>query len=1001
MPASAQDQAIPSKKLLILYSFDNDQEIYSGFDHVLRTQLRMRVSGRVEFYTEYLDLVRFPSQEHAQDMVKLLALKYSQRKPDLIIPVSFGAIQFLLNDGKDLFPGIPMVALFNQRRLEDLKTYLARNPAVSMTGVSSADDPAGTVDLALKLQPDTEHIAVVVGSSYLEKYWLDQLHQDLEPFAEKVDLRFLADLPINELLSRVAQLPPHTIILSTFFFQDQTGQFLRPEEVSDLMAQTAHAPIYGIYSNYIGHGVVGGRMTDSAITGRKAADLAIAVLNGQSAGSIPFVKDDSLQDMVDGRQLHRWDISESRLPPGVVELYREPSAWERYRTLILLVTSVGILQTFLIFALILNIRRRRNAEKGLLREKSLADAVIEGLPGIFVLQDEAGKNLRWNRNMDSISRYNPSDVHSLGNVAEHDRERVGQARERVFRNGTAHTEADMLVGGGKTTTFYITGVRVELEGKPHVAAIGLDVTERKLAEEALRRSEAAIRSLVENAPYGIATISVRQDCFVHANPAMVKLLGYKSEAELQALQLSRDVYTDSDGNSFRAQPTRADFFNSIEFKWKRRDGKDVIVRASGRRIAQETALGDLIEIIAEDVTARHSLEEQLRHSQKMEALGQLSGSVAHDFNNLLSVIIGYSEILSANPVVQDHGKAHLETIKKAAERAVSLTAQLLAFSRRQVMQPSVVHLNAVVRETEKMLRRLMRENVAHKVILDPELWKTRADPGQMVQVIMNLAINARDAMPKGGELTVMTRNVTFTDFTHFGEADVPPGQYVLLSVSDTGIGMNEATRARVFEPFFTTKAIGKGTGLGLATVYGIIKQSGGYIFVESVVGKGSTFTIYLPALDQSAGCVSETVDEAPAHINVNNSETLLVVEDEHSFRELLRDGLQSKGYKVLVAANGIEALRVAEQFEGEIRVLVTDVIMPHMSGPELASALKSVRPNTAVLYMSGYTDDKTSDEPASEVTLMQKPFYIDDIARKIREVLAERVSPLRNPDRLP
>ena len=985
--ASGQDADPPPKRVLILYSFDNEQGIYSGFDYVLRSQMRMRVPARIEFYTEYLDLVRFPTHEHTQEMVKLLALKYGQRKPDLIVPVSYSAIQFLLNEGSSLFPRTPIVGLFNERRLDELKAYLARSPAANITGVTSRDDLAGTVDLALKLQPDTQHIAVIVGGSWLEKYWLDQLHQDLDRYAERVDLRFIANLPMSELRARVAALPPHTIILSTFFFQDSTGQFLLPEEALDLIEQDAHAPVYGIYSNYIGHGVVGGRMTNSEITGRRAADLSVAVLNGQNASSIPFVRDDSVRDTVDFRQLRRWGISESRVPSGTLELYREPSVWEQYRTLIIAVTSIGILEAVLIVALIFNIQRRRNAEMALLREKSLADAVIEGLPGVFVLQDSSGKNLRWNRNMEMAVRNHPDQVGRLGNVADYDRERADRAREEVFRRGSAHIEADMLIEGGKTAPYYITGVKVALEGEPHLAAIGIDLTERKQAEEALRRSEAAIRSLVENAPYGIATIGVRVDRFVHANPAMVKLLGYKSEAELQTLTLSRDLYADSDYGS-RNQPTRADFFSAVEFTWKRKDGKPVNIRASGRRIIQEPSEGDLIEIIAEDVTARRSLEEQLRHAQKMEALGRLSGSIAHDFNNLLSVIIGYCEILSAHPKFEGQTKAHLETIKKAGERAVSLTAQLLAFSRRQVMQLSVVSPNSLIYETKRMLQRLLREDVEIVTSLEPALWKVRADSGQIVQVIMNLAINARDAMPKGGTVTIKTANIVFEESENLSGIDVAPGHYVMLTVNDTGIGMEQETLKKVFEPFFTTKTEGKGTGLGLATVYGIVKQSGGYIFVDSEPERGSTFTIYLPALDQATEVVSTSPKLADHSDSGLHAATLLVVEDEKTFRDLLRDGLQAKGYNVVEAANGLDAIRLVERFGGEIHMLITDVIMPHMSGPELVSILRKKSPAMHILYMSGYADDSGGRETISdEATLMQKPFYIDQLAGKIREIL--------------
>jgi two-component system cell cycle sensor histidine kinase/response regulator CckA len=987
--AWAQDSGHPPKRVLLLYSFDNEEGIYTGFDQSLRSRLRSGLRDRVEFYTEHLDLVRFPAPAHKANLVKLLQLKYSEQKPDLIVPVSYSALQFLLTDGKNLFPGAPVVTLFNVRRLDELKQRIASGTAGrSITGVASTDEPARTLDLILQLQPDTRRIVVVGGSSSVDKYWIDQLQHDLPPHEQTAQLTYLTELTMNDVLKRVAGLPPHTVILSTYFFEDASGQFFLQEEALDLITHAADVPVYAIYSNYIGHGVVGGRMTDPENLGRRIAGLAERVLNGENPASVPIVVDDSAQNTVDWRQLQRWNISEKRLPPLAAELFREPSVWEHYRFAIVAVITLGILETALVLALLVTVRRRKRAERALLREKTLADAVIESLPGVFFLQDRAGKNLRWNKNAESVARFAPADVSPTGNVADKHKGALQRAKDEVFERGSSHVEVDMLVRDGGIAPHYFSGVRVELEGQLYLAAVGFDLTESRQAEEAVRRSEAELRSFVENAPYGIGTIAVQQDRFLHANPALVKLLGYKSEGEILALTVSRDLYLDGNAGGFHAQPTRADFFSAVEFTWKRKDGKPVMVRASGRRMSTPGG-GDTIEIIAEDVTARRSLEEQLHHAQKMEALGHLAGSVAHDFNNLLGVIIGYSELLSAEPGSQGAMGIKLETIKKAGMRAASLTSQLLAFSRRQVLQPRVLNLNSLVAETQKMLQRLVGEDIEQRIVLDPALRRTKADPGQMVQVIMNLAVNARDAMPTGGKLTIETANVNFEDATSFYGVAVPPGEYVALSVRDTGTGMDAETQAHIFEPFFTTKPAGKGTGLGLATVYGIVKQSGGYVFADSELAKGTTFKVYLPQVNHPVDPTSPKV--VPAALS-SQSETLLVVEDEPAFRDLLHEGLQSKGYQVLVASNGVEALQIAEQHQGSIRVLITDVIMPQMNGPELAKGLRKVRHDTEVLYMSGYADDKVAaiSGPDGELMLIQKPFYIDDLVRKIQEILRRK-----------
>jgi two-component system, cell cycle sensor histidine kinase and response regulator CckA len=841
---------------------------------------------------------------------------------------------------------------------------------------------------------------VVVGCSPVEKFWVDQLKQDFQPYRQRVEVDFLTGMTMTDVLTKVSELPPHSMVLNTFFFEDAKGQFFLEEEALDLVAVAAHAPVYAIYSNDIGHGVVGGRMTDPENAGRQIASTAARVLRGENAAGIPIAFDNSARDTVDWRQLQRWHIGENRLPPAAVELFREPSLWERYRYLIGAGISLCIVETVLVLTLLFSVQRRKHAEKALRREKALAEAVIESLPGVFFLQDRAGKNVRWNTNAERLARYAPAETAVLGNVADKYKEAAQRAKDEVFERGSSQLEADFLVRGGGTAPYYFTGVRLELEGNPYLATVGIDLTENKRAEEAVRRSEAELRSFVENAPYGIGTIAVQWDKFVHANPALVKMLGYRSEAEVLALTVSRDLYLDRHAGGFRAQPTLADFFNAVEFTWKRKDGKPVVVRASGRRLSSEESGGDVLEIIAEDVTARKLLEDQLRHAQKLEALGQLAGSVAHDFNNLLGVIIGYSELLSADLGSEGPVNSRLESIKKAGMRAASLTSQLLAFSRRQVLQPRVLNLNSLVTETQKMLQRLMGEDIEQHIVIAPALGKTKADPGQIVQVIMNLSVNARDAMATGGKLTIETANVSFTDVTSFDGVAVPQGQYVMLSVSDTGTGMDAETRERLFEPFFTTKPEGKGTGLGLATVYGIVKQSGGYVFAESELRKGTTFKVYLPQVDlpvEESSLASAQMAYPPS-----DSETLLVVEDERAFRDLLREGLQSRGYHVLVASNGVDALQVAERYSGRIRLLITDVIMPQMSGPELARCLTKVRSNIGVLYMSGYADDKVGNISDSDDgnTLLQKPFRIEELVRKIQEMLNRKerpASPMASP----
>jgi two-component system, cell cycle sensor histidine kinase and response regulator CckA len=375
----------------------------------------------------------------------------------------------------------------------------------------------------------------------------------------------------------------------------------------------------------------------------------------------------------------------------------------------------------------------------------------------------------------------------------------------------------------------------------------------------------------------------------------------------------------------------------------------------------------------------------------MEAVGKLAGGVAHDFNNLLTAISGHSELSLRRLGADDPLRRNVEVIKQASDRAASLTRQLLAFSRKQVLQPKVIDLNDVVVETNKLLRRLIGEDIDLLTVLEPSLGQIKADPGQIGQVLMNLSVNARDAMPRCGKLTIETSNIYIDEEYARRHVSVAPGWYVMLAVSDTGCGMDDATQKRIFEPFFTTKEVGKGTGLGLSTVYGIVKQSGGNVWVYSEVGRGTTFKIYLPRTDKTVEnpVTNSRHDEAPA-----GTETVLLVEDEEIVRDMTHEILRMSGYHVLESSRGSEALAVCEQHRGPIHLMLTDVVMPQMSGRELAERLMPLRPEMRVLYMSGYTDDAIVHHGVLDegMAFIEKPFTPNALARKVRESLDARVN---------
>src|SRR3989442_1756808 len=518
--------------------------------------------------------------------------------------------------------------------------------------------------------------------------------------------------------------------------------------------------------------------------------------------------------------------------------------------------------------------------------------------------------------------------------------------------------------------------------------------ERHRTEAALRASEVSYSTLVEHSPVGIYR-SNTEGRFGSANAALVRMLGSASAAEVLQLDMGRDVSAaPAERRRLLERDTYTDRqYDEVEATWKRKDGARLTVQLSVRAVRQGARV-EYYETFVRDVTEQRRLQQQLVQSQKMEAVGRLAGGVAHDFNNLLTVILSYSDLLLEDRPPDAPDREDIEQIRKAAVGASALTRQLLAFSRQQVLEPRVLDVNTVVASTEKMLTRLLGEDISLTASLAPALGAVKVDPGQLEQIIMNLAVNARDAMPRGGRLSIETGNVEMDESYVRGHPIAHPGPYVMLAVSDTGIGMDAVTQARIFEPFFTTKEAGRGTGLGLATVYGIVKQSGGFIWVYSEPGHGTSFKIHLPRVEHAESAIVET-DIDP--VSLRGVETVLLVEDEVDVRTIIRKALEQYGYAVLEAGSGEDAMDIARRHLGAIHLLLTDIVMPHMNGHLLAESLLPRRPDMRVIYMTGHPEDtvvRQGLDPTS-VRCLQKPFSLDALCRELRSVLEPAESGLR------
>ena len=521
--------------------------------------------------------------------------------------------------------------------------------------------------------------------------------------------------------------------------------------------------------------------------------------------------------------------------------------------------------------------------------------------------------------------------------------------------------------------------------------------ERNRTERALRQSEQRFQDLFENAKDILFTLDLEGNV-TSLNKSAEEVMGW-TRAEALSINLKSLVAPEHANlcTQIMQRILNEEPLQHFEISLLRKDGRKALLETSARLIYSDGRRQG-IQGIARDVTERRQLESMVRQSQKLEAIGRLSGGLAHDFNNLLCVISGHAELLSERLEETLPAARNVMQIKKAVDSASTLVRQLLAFSRKQVFHPQILNLNAIVVETEKLLGRLIGEDIEFFTSLEPELGPVQVDPIQVEQVLVNLVLNARDAMPQGGKLTIETYNMDLEEGSRSNGGITPAGKYVVLAVTDNGCGMDEETQSRIFEPFYTTKELGKGTGLGLATVYGIVRQSGGFIWVYSEIDQGTTLKVYLPRVNDPATALPSEQTKRDVR---RGTETVLLVENAEPLRALAKEFLKSSGYAVMEADNGKEALQIAKAFSGPIDLLLTDVIMPGMGGKQLAEQLTGLRPATKVLYMSGYPDDGIvkSGILGSGMAFLEKPFTREILLRKVRQALSEQTLTAATPMR--
>ncbi len=645
-------------------------------------------------------------------------------------------------------------------------------------------------------------------------------------------------------------------------------------------------------------------------------------------------------------------------------------------------------EIYALLGLTRDVTQNKLAESEILRSKQFSESIINSLPGIFYVVDSKGKMVRINERFLKDSGYSQEEVlsmHALDFFSADQKMKVQERIMEVFEKGESSVEADLLSKDGSTIPYYFTGFCAMIDGSPLLVGTGIDITERRNTEKALRDSEEKYRSLFEESQ-DIVFISTYDGKFVDINPAGVSRLGYASKEELMSVAV-RDLYDRAEARTTYLELLNANgFVTDFETTLRRRDKQLLHITMNATALRDDLGNISLIRGIARDVTEHRKLEEQFRQSQKMESIGTLAGGVAHDFNNILTAIIGYGHLTLRKMEKDDPNRLNVEQMLEASDRAAHLTKDLLLFSRKQPIHRKLIDLNEVIRKLQKFLIRVIGEDIALQSVLHENEIPILADAHQIEQVLMNLATNARDAMPKGGALTVTTEQVRldqqFINLYGYGK----PGHYAMVTVSDTGQGMDEQTRQKIFEPFYTTKEVGKGTGLGLAVVYGIVRQHEGYINVDSKPGIGTSFRIYLPVIASGAAEEETTVtEEQPA----GGTETILLAEDNESVRELTLSVLKEFGYTVITAIDGKDAVNKYLENKERIQLLLFDLIMPRKSGKEAYEEIRKIKPDIKILFASGYSPDIVRDKASlgKGTSIIFKPVSPMELLKHVRMVL--------------
>jgi len=975
-------QSNSTKKILILNSyhkgFEWTDDQVSAAEKVLSEGTK-----HVDLFVEYMDTKRIYSKAYLENLLDIYRLKYKKVHLDAIITTDDNALWFVLQYHKEVFGEAPVSFC----GINDYRKFLMKEKQ-HYTGLVEVLDIKPTIDLALNLHPKTRKIVVIVDST---PTGLGQ-KKDIAAVAQhygNVKFEYIEgkDTSHSELLEKLRSLSQDTIVLLSVWLRDKNNVYLSPNEGGLLISSKSTVPIYGIIDMYYGYGIVGGKLLNSRTHGRIAAEIAFRIINGEKPANIPVIFKSTNPYMFDYKQLERWKINLADLPQDSIIINKPVSLYKEYKRLIWIVIGAFTFLIFIVLMLLINILSRKKTEKTLQDSEKKWRNVLEKTPQIGLSLNKNGEITFVNAHFLVLTGWKKDDVIEQNwfdiFVPENVRDKVKTVFFTVMAQkdtiGLSNYENEIIGKSGEVFNVAWSNVLTKdtAGNVVDVTCLGLDLTERKRSENKLKKSEAKYRTIMEAAQDPVYVCSENHK-IQYMNPAMIDRIGHDATGQLcyEALHgFNKKCKWCKYEETFQNGYTEKNIISPL-------DNRSFHV-SSTVFVNENESLSKLS--ILRDTTEFIELQKRLQQAQKMEAIGNLAGGIAHDFNNILFPIIGMSEMMMEDLSVGSQEQKYANEINKAGHRAKELVAQILSFSRQSDQEKIPVRFQKVLKEVLKLCRSTIPANIKVEQKIEQDCGAIRGNTTQLHQIGMNLITNAYHAVQeKNGKITVALEEIT-VDRINFPGTINHPGNYLLFTVSDDGIGMTHKVKEKIFEPYFTTKEQGKGTGLGLAVVYGIVKEYGGDIQVETKIESGTTFRVYLPLIDESE---SKEVSKTKAKLETGH-EHILLVDDEEPVIRLEKQILERLGYQITSCSSSLDAVDIFRSNPNAFDIVITDVSMPDMTGDQLAKEILSIKPDIPIIICTGFSE-RITKEQAETIGIkgfLMKPIAKSDIAHEVRKVL--------------